>query len=134
MKKGSVLIIVLTVVNMILAVAFLFLGLQMDRTPPVLKFQTSEYIFASSDSKSRLLDNIIAIDDVDGNITDHIVIEKIIEKKEDSSIIVFYAVSDRAGNVAKISRIFPALFEDEEQREDSVEEAQIKTVAMQGVK
>ncbi len=36
-----------------------------------------------------------------------------IEDTQDGSVVVFYAVSDRAGNVAKTSRVFEAVFDDQ---------------------
>ncbi len=113
MKKGKVPVIILTMINLILAGIFLVFYLRMDRTAPEFRFQTSDYIYIRSDGESELLDNISAMDAVDGNVTDRIVIEKIVENKADSSIVVFYAVSDTAGNVAKISRVFPAQFEED---------------------
>ncbi len=113
MKKGKIPVIILTVVNLILAGVFLVFYLRMDRTAPEFRFQTSDYIYIRSDGESELLDNISATDAVDGNVTDRIVIEKVVENKADSSIVVFYAVSDKAGNVAKISRVFPAQFEED---------------------
>lgn len=113
MKKGKVPVIILTMINLILAGIFLVFYLRMDRTAPEFRFQTSDYIYIRSDGESELLDNISATDAVDGNVTDRIVIEKVVENKADSSIVVFYAVSDTAGNVAKISRVFPAQFEED---------------------
>ena len=37
-------------------------------------------------------------------------LEKLIENRAENSVVVFYAVSDRAGNVAKCSREFAAVF------------------------
>lgn len=113
MKKGRIPVIILTVANLILAGFFVFMYLGMDRTAPEFRFQTSDYIYIRSDGESELLQNISAIDAVDGDVTDRIVVEKVVENKAESSIVVFYAVSDKAGNVAKISRVFPAQFEED---------------------
>lgn len=113
MKKGRIPVIILTVANLILAGFFIFMYLGMDRTAPEFRFQTSNYIYIRSKGESELLQNISAIDAVDGDVTDRIVLEKVVENKAESSIVVFYAVSDKAGNVAKISRVFPAQFEED---------------------
>jgi cobalamin biosynthesis protein CobT len=113
MKKGRIPVIILTVANLILAGFFVFMYLGMDRTAPEFRFQTSDYIYIRSDGESELLQNISAVDAVDGDVTDRIVVEKVVENKAESSIVVFYAVSDKAGNVAKISRVFPAQFEED---------------------
>lgn len=113
MKKGRIPVIILTVANLILAGFFIFMYLGMDRTAPEFRFQTSNYIYIRSKGESELLQNISAIDAVDGDVTDRIVLEKVVQNKAESSIVVFYAVSDKAGNVAKISRVFPAQFEED---------------------
>lgn len=52
-----------------------------------------------------LLEGITAYDSKAGDVTDRIVLEKLIERREDNIVVVFYAVSDRTGNVAKASRV-----------------------------
>ena len=68
-----------------------------------------------------LLEGIMAYDNVDGDLTDKIVVEKRIENQEQNSVVIFYAVSDSAGNVAKCSREFTAIYRIETEETDNQE-------------
>lgn len=107
MKRNGWIVISIIVVNIFILCGCVFLLTQEDNTPPEFRFQTSDYTYLKSDGEDLLLDNIIAYDNQDGNITERIVIEKIVENEDNSTAVVYYAVSDMAGNVTKVSRIFP---------------------------
>lgn len=116
MKQGKILVIAVIAVDLILAVVCMIAYFGEDRVCPEFRFQTDEYIyvFTYEDGEDRLLENITAYDDRDKDISERIVIEKITENRENSTIVVYYAVSDSAGNVAKISRVFVADFREQE--------------------
>ncbi|MCM1173549.1 MAG: DUF5011 domain-containing protein [Blautia sp.] len=114
MKQSRILVISVIAVDLILAAVCMAAYLGEDRVRPEFRFQTDEYIYAYGDREEKLLGSIMAYDDRDGDITDRIVIEKITENHENSTIVVYYAVSDSAGNVAKISRVFVADFREQE--------------------
>lgn len=111
MKPDKTAAIIFTAVNVILIAVCIVFYVGMDRKCPEFKFQVSSLTYNESMEQVRLLENIMAYDNKDGDVTDRIVIEKMVENKAESSVVVFYAVSDLAGNVAKISRVFPAEFE-----------------------
>lgn len=118
MKQGKVTGIILAILNVILLVVCLVFYFGLDRTEPKLNFQATEIIYREGMEETVLLEGIKAYDSTDGDITDRIVIEKTIKNREDNTIVVFYAVSDKAGNVAKASRVFPAIFTGEEDKDD----------------
>ena len=109
MKQDKILTIVLAIANIVLIVFCVVIFLQTDRTEPKFEFGTTDVIYRSGMEEARLLDGITSKDNKDGDITDRIVIEKFIENEEESTVVVYYAVSDKAGNVAKCSRVFPAI-------------------------
>lgn len=111
MKPDKTAAIIFTAVNVILIAVCIVFYVGMDRKCPEFKFQVSSLTYNESMEQVRLLENIMAYDNKDGDVTDRIVVEKMVENKAESSVVVFYAVSDLAGNVAKISRVFPAEFE-----------------------
>lgn len=111
MKPDKTAAIIFTAVNVILIAVCIVFYVGMDRKCPEFKFQVSSLTYNESMDQVGLLENIMAYDNRDGDVTDHIVIEKMVENRAESSVVVFYAVSDLAGNVAKISRVFPAEFE-----------------------
>lgn len=119
MKQSRILVISVMVIDLILMVVCIVAYFGEDRVRPEFRFLVDEYIYSYEDGEEKLLENIRARDDRDGDITDRIVIEKITENREGHTVVVYYAVSDSAGNVAKISRVFLADFEE---RESSMEE------------
>ena len=108
MKHSKGIAIMFTVVNIILIAVCGILFFRTDRKEPEFKFQVSSLIYEDGMDQQKLIENITASDNRDGDVTDRIVIEKIVESTKESSVMVFYAVSDKAGNAAKISRAFPA--------------------------
>lgn len=112
MKQEKAGVIIITVLNIILIAVCVFFYLRLDRTAPKLEFQSSNAVYREGMNQEDLMAGITAYDDKDGDITDRIVIEKTIENREDNTAVVFYAASDRSGNVAKASRVFPAVYTD----------------------
>ena len=128
MKQERFAGLVLSIANIILIVFCLFFYIRMDRTVPVIEFQSNNLVYVSgTTNETKLFEGITAYDSNDGDITDRIVIEKMIEDEEESTIVVFYAVCDKAGNVAKASREFEARFlkKDKEEVLNEIKEAGI---------
>ncbi|HBA69956.1 MAG TPA: hypothetical protein DCZ40_11460 [Lachnospiraceae bacterium] len=119
MKNGRITGIVLAVADVALAAACAVLYLGTDREKPHFEFQDVDTVYQEGMETSALLEGIAAFDNEDGDMTGSIVIEKIMENREEKSVVVFYAVSDKAGNAGKCSRKFPAVFEADE--EDGIE-------------
>lgn len=112
MKQSRIIQIVIIAANLALVIVCLAAYCSEDRVKPEFMFQTSDYIYQESEQTDTLLRDIMAKDDRDGDITERIVIEKVTENRAGSTIVVYYAVSDSAGNVSKISRVFPARFDE----------------------
>ena len=123
MKQSKVLGIVLAIVNVIVIIVCVLMYMRMDRTEPKLEFHTVNIVYRQDMDITEFLTGVTAYDSVDGDITDRIVIEKITENPEEGSAVVFYAVSDKAGNVIKASRFFEAEFEEEISRTDKSDKA-----------
>ncbi len=113
MKQGKIIGIALAVVNAILIIICAVMYLRADRTAPEFSFQASDIRYRQGMDTQELLAGITAYDRTDGDVTDRIVIEKITENHKDSVAIVFYAVSDLSGNVAKTSKQFQAAYDQE---------------------
>lgn len=114
MKNGRMISIALAVMDVALAAVCVALYLGTDREEPRFEFQNAKVIYQQGMEISALLEGIAAFDDEDGDVTERIVIEKIMENREGNSVVVFYAASDSAGNVGKCTREFQAVFESEE--------------------
>ena len=108
MKQSKVIGIILVVLNIALVVVCIILSARQDKTKPVFDFQAAEVVYRTGMDEEKLKEGITARDNVDGDITDRIVVEKIVTDQAENTAVVFFAVSDRAGNVAKCSKVFPA--------------------------
>lgn len=91
----------------VLIVLSIFLYMNLDRTAPEISFPDEENrpVYREGMSEEELLEGISAVDDVDGDVTDSILIEKI-SAMADGSVIVTYVALDSSNNVAKESRIY----------------------------
>lgn len=121
MKNGKTLGIMLGIANAVLAIVSVVLYIGTDRKEPTFEFTETNVIYEEGMEESRLLEGIMAYDNVDGDLTDKIVVEKRIENPEQNSVVIFYAVSDSAGNVAKCSREFTAIYRIETEETDNQE-------------
>ena len=121
MKNGKTLGIMLAIANAVLAIVSVVLYIGTDRKEPTFEFTETNVIYEEGMEESRLLEGIMDYDNVDGDLTDKIVVEKRIENQEQNSVVIFYAVSDSAGNVAKCSREFTAIYRIETEETDNQE-------------
>ena len=100
--------IVFAILDLILVAVFGFMYLSKDRVPPVIQFQPTELTYMASTLNDELLSGAHAVDSKDGDVSDRVVIEKIVLNKTTQNAVVYYAASDYDGNVGKSSRTFPA--------------------------
>ena len=121
MKNGRTLGIMLAIANAVLAIVSVVLYIGTDRKEPTFEFTQTNVIYEEGMEESQLLEGIRAYDNADGDLTDKIVVEKKIEIPEQNTVVIFYAVSDSAGNVAKCSREFTAIYRIETEEADSRE-------------
>ena len=94
-----------------------------DRFAPEFRFSAVDVIYDSTTTDKDLMQGINAYDAKDGDLTDRIVVEKVVINREKETAVVYYAVADYSGNVTKQSRVFPADIADldndgEEETED----------------
>lgn len=111
MKDSGKWAIVFTVLNLILIVVCVVLLLNRDRKAPVISFSENDLIYYSGIDNEKLLQGVSAMDAKDGDVSDRIVVEKIVQNKNESRAVVYYAVTDLDGNAAKASRVFEAVDE-----------------------
>lgn len=112
MKNSQRWAILFTVINIALIVVCCVLLLGKDRKAPVIAFSENDLIYYGGMDEGQLLNGVTATDNRDGDITDRIVVEKLVQDPEASRVVVYYAVMDRDGNVTKASRVFEAVNEE----------------------
>ncbi|MCM1126040.1 MAG: hypothetical protein NC429_06160 [Lachnospiraceae bacterium] len=122
-RQGKAAGIIFAGLNIILVILCAVLYLGTDRKAPEITFQASDAVYREGEENMELLAGTAAYDSTDGDITDRIVIEKIIEDRNAGSAVVYYAVSDYSGNVAKASRVFDAVYQKEEEESERFPEA-----------
>ncbi|MGL6199644.1 MAG: hypothetical protein ACRC3H_11995 [Lachnospiraceae bacterium] len=108
MKKAAktVLVIIFFISVMILGFYVIRQYLNNDTVKPVIQTDGDVIEVSITDEDDKLLEGITAEDNVDGDITKKVFIEKV-KKKEQSEENVFeitYAVFDNSNNIGKISR------------------------------
>lgn len=100
-------VIGLSIADAALIAAGAFLYMNLDRTAPAISFADDDrnLIYTEDLKEEELLEGVSAVDDVDGDVTESVLIEKISETA-DGNVIVTYAALDSSNNVAKRSRVY----------------------------
>ena len=105
MKKRT--FILLALIALCLMVFFgyrAFDHMRTDKTPPVITIAPEPVELSVNAPKGILLQDVTAMDDTSGDVTDSLVLESIRLLNRDGKIAVGYAAFDDAGNVAKVQR------------------------------
>ncbi|MBQ8945306.1 MAG: hypothetical protein IJ058_14605 [Lachnospiraceae bacterium] len=107
-------IVTIGIINVLLIVSVAVVRFLGDSKPPVISFSSNDIVYERDMDEGLLYEGVTAMDSGDGDVTDRILVEKIVEDRDGSRAIVTYAVSDKSGNVAKQSRVFAADFSEPE--------------------
>ncbi len=106
--KGNILGIFFTILSGVLIFLIVFAYTRSDRLEPEFRFSATDTIYDSKTTDVDLKLGVAAYDSKDGDLTDRIVVEKVVLNREKETAVVYYAVADYSGNVTKQSRVFPA--------------------------
>ena len=87
----------------VLAVAGALICLGQDRTAPEITVEDTEISYTEGGDYEELLEGVTAEDNIDGDLTDQVFVDKIIQTGEDSGI-VYYGVMDKHHNVGTARR------------------------------
>ena len=86
------------IVDAVLLVVCLFLYLGKDRTPPVISFGDSTAVYEDGMDESLLLQEVTAMDDRDGDVSNSLMVEKVAGTNGKEVIVTFVAL-DQSNNV-----------------------------------
>ena len=105
-KKGSILYVVISllVCFILTAAYFWFVVLPKDRKAPEITMTSDIVTVSVSEGQDAMLKGVTATDDVDGDVTDRILIENIYGYSKDDTANITYVAYDKAGNASKASR------------------------------
>lgn len=101
--------------------AFVYIG--QDNTPPEISIEKMDITYTEGDSYESLLEGVTATDNIDGDLTDQVFVDRIIATGEDTAV-VYYGVTDKAQNVATKKRTitYHSKGSDTESTQESTEE------------
>lgn len=96
----------IAVLVLVLAAGAAWIVIEQDREGPTITVDDAEKLsWHSGMDKSELLSGVTALDDVDGDVTDSLVVESIKQNMEtEDKVFVTYAAKDSSNNVTKITR------------------------------
>ena len=120
--KGNILGVLFTVLSGVLIVLIVLAYGRSDRIAPEFRFSALDLTYDSETTEKQLKGGVNAYDAKDGDLTNRIVVEKVVLNKEKETAVVYYAVADLSGNVTKQSRVFPADIADLESDGEVIEE------------
>ena len=103
--KDRTLGIMVGFLNILLMAVCIFFYLGIDKTAPEITLGEVSFVYEEDFPESFLMEAVTAHDEQDGNVTDKVVIEKIVTDKKQKTATITYGVADRAGNVCRVSRI-----------------------------
>ncbi|RKM58215.1 hypothetical protein D6853_01365 [Butyrivibrio sp. X503] len=119
--RGNILGIFFTILSGVLAALIVIAYGRSDRLAPEFRFTAVGLIYDSKTADRDLIQGVNAYDSKDGDMTSRIVVEKVVLNRDAETAVVYYAVADFSGNVAKQSRVFPADIRDIDFNGDSSE-------------
>lgn len=102
MKK--IMMAMLPICCVILGAVFFWLNGKDDTTPPVITFPDDTVEYKEGEDTSILLEGVTAMDAVDGDVSDTLMVKSVIPMKDETTATVLYCAKDKKNNVASASR------------------------------
>lgn len=103
--KKQLWIALLAVVCAAGAAASAFLFLSKDRQGPVINVPETQITYQEGGDTETLLAGVTAKDDIDGDVSDSLIVEGIYPTTDDSQAKIVYAAIDKSNNVTKAERM-----------------------------
>lgn len=82
-----------------------FLYIISDHTGPDIQISEERITYREDDGKESLLAGVSAVDNVDGDVTDSLMVEAVYPSADEKKAKVIYAAMDSSNNVSKAQRI-----------------------------
>ena len=90
--------------NLILLIVCVVFFLGKDEAAPVISIGDCDYVYEEDLPLELLYQGVTAYDQEDGDLTEQIVIEKVVTDRAKGSATITYGVCDSVGNVGKATR------------------------------
>lgn len=101
-QKGFTLLLLLGCV--VFGIAGFMIYTKHDRVAPEIKVEEKEISYTKGESYDILLEGVTASDDVDGDVTDKVFVDQIVDMGTGEAV-VYYGVMDSSNNVGTGKRI-----------------------------
>lgn len=75
-----------------------------DITPPIIKYEGNLEVSIEATEK-QMLEGVSAVDDIDGDVSNTLMIENIGKINKDDNVTITYAAYDKSNNVGKMTRV-----------------------------
>ena len=116
--------IILGILNIVLLIVCGVFFVGKDRNAPEILLPKGSIVYAEEAGTEVLFEGVVAMDEEDGDLTDSVVIEKIVANEEKETASITYGVADSAGNVGKVTCTVTMVVEETEklsEEEDGTE-------------
>ena len=119
--SGKKIVIILVILNIVVFGSLTFFLVKRDRKVPVIQITENGLVYDEQTTNEAMLEGVTAVDLEDGDVTDSLVVEKVIIERNIMQAIIIYGASDRHGNITKYNRTVPYA-DSEKSEEESVTE------------
>lgn len=103
-KKNSSMIVLLVLI-VILGVRCYLVTSKIDESAPVITYPDGVLTYHEGEDERELLSDVRAMDTIDGDVSDTLIVEKIYPDEDEKKAIVTYAAIDKSYNLGKVSRM-----------------------------
>lgn len=104
-SKNNIMMLVLLVLIVILGIRCYRVTSKMDESAPIITFTDQMLAFREGEDNGKLLNDVRAIDNIDGDVSDTLIVEKIYPNEKEKKAIVTYAAIDKSYNLGKVTRV-----------------------------
>ena len=111
MKEHS-LGIILGILNIVLLTVCGIFFMGKDQNAPEILLGEGSIVYAQEAGTDSLFEGVTAFDEEDGELTDSVVIEKIVTNEAKETATITYGVADSSGNVGKVTCTVDMIVED----------------------
>lgn len=96
---------IICLITVVLFAFFFFHTRMNDRIAPVISMEEDELSVRIEDSEEKLLKDVTATDNKDGDVSDRVILENLSNFTEPGQRVATYAVFDSSGNLARATRV-----------------------------
>lgn len=131
MKKSIIAIMVLLCLGLGGFLGFMLVS--EDKKAPEIQFQDNEIVYTAGDSYDGLLGGVTAMDNIDGDVTESLVVESVYPNEDGTTATVVYVARDTSNNIGKATKkIFYQTTENQDfDSEEEADESKQETVTEQ---